>query len=412
MTLFVSLAAALIVVGLTFLLLPLLRARRVGTVSEREANLSIYRDQFAELERDLASGVLTEDQHAQARVELEQRLLADVERAPPASPPAKRSSLATAIVLAIAVPVLSGLLYWHLGTPQALNAPTRAQADPSNMTAEHFQQMTDKLAARLQQKPDDPVGWTMLGRAYKALERYPEAVDALSRALKLRPQDPEILVEYAEALGLARGGDLKGEPSVLLERALKIAPDDPKVLTLAGTAAFARGDYKVAIALWQRLSSKVPPESEMGQALASGIAEAKARQTGKRAQPTPAPKPPQAAAASGKALSGTVNLAPSLQGRAEPGDTVFIFARAAEGPPMPLAVMRKQVKDLPFEFKLDDSMAMRPGLELSAFPKVVVTARVSKSGNARPAPGDLEGASAPVAPGAKGIAVLIDKQVP
>jgi cytochrome c-type biogenesis protein CcmH len=409
MTLFLSLAAALVIIGLTFLLLPLLRARRASVVSEREANLSIYRDQFAELERDLASGVLTEDQHAQARSELEQRLLADVERAPLAAPPAKRSNLATAIVVGIAVPVLAGLLYWHLGTPQALNAPTHAQPDASKMTLEHFQEMTDKLAARLQQKPDDPVGWTMLGRAYKALERYPEAVDALSRALKLRPQDAEILVEYAEALGLARGGDLKGEPSELLERALKITPDDPKVLTLAGTAAFARGDYKAAIAHWQRLSSKVPADSEMGQALASGIAEAKARQTGKR--PQPAPESPRAAA-TGKALSGTVNLAPSLQGRAEPGDTVFIFARAAEGPPMPLAVMRKQVKDLPFEFKLDDTMAMRPGLELSAFAKVVVTARVSKSGNAQPASGDLEGASAPVAPGAKGVAVLIDKQVP
>jgi cytochrome c-type biogenesis protein CcmH len=283
-------------------------------------------------------------------------------------------------------------------------APKRTPVDASNITLEQFQAMTTKLAARMQEHPEDPVGWTMLGRAYKALERFPDAVEALSRAARLRPQDPEILVEYAEALGLAHGGDLTGEPTALLERALKLAPGNEKALTLAGTAAFARNDYKSAIGYWQRLSAKVPADSEMGQALAAGIAEAKARQNGKTVQVP--------AAGAAKAVSGVVRLAPSLQGKTEPLDTVFIFARAAEGPQMPLAVVKKQVKDLPFAFKLDDSMAMRPGLELSAFPRVVVTARVSKSGNAMPTAGDLEGASRPVAPGDKDIAVLIDKQVP
>jgi cytochrome c-type biogenesis protein CcmH len=405
MTLFLLLAAALLVISLAFLLLPLLRALRTGAPTERAANLSIYRDQFAELERDLASGVLTEDQYAQARVELEQRLLEDVGRGPPVpTGGAKRSSRISAVAVAIAVPVLAGLLYWHLGAPQALMAPKRTPVDASNITLEQFQAMTTKLAARMQEHPEDPVGWTMLGRAYKALERFPDAVEALSRAARLRPQDPEILVEYAEALGLAHGGDLTGEPTALLERALKLAPGNEKALTLAGTAAFARNDYKSAIGYWQRLSAKVPADSEMGQALAAGIAEAKARQNGKTVQVP--------AAGAAKAVSGVVRLAPSLQGKTEPLDTVFIFARAAEGPQMPLAVVKKQVKDLPFAFKLDDSMAMRPGLELSAFPRVVVTARVSKSGNAMPTAGDLEGASRPVAPGVKDIAVLIDKQVP
>jgi cytochrome c-type biogenesis protein CcmH len=409
MTLFLLLAAALVVLSLSFLVLPLLRTRRGGAPSERAANLSIYRDQFAELERDLASGVLTADQYAQSRAELEQRLLDDVERTPAASARAtKWSNRGAAALVAIAVPVVAGLLYWHLGTPQALNPPAHGAVDPSNMTVEQFQAMTNKLAARMQQQPDDPVGWTMLGRAYKALERYPDAVEALSRANKLRPQDAEILVEYAEALGLAQGGDLSGEPTALLERALKIAPDDPRVLTLAGTAAFSSSDYAKAIAYWQRLSAKVPADSEMGRALAAGIAEAKARQNGKSAEAPAAPK----ATAGGKAVSGVVRLAPSLQGQAQPRDTVFVFARAAGGPQMPLAVAKVQVKDLPFEFKLDDSMAMRPGFELSAFPRVVVTARVSKSGNPIPASGDLEGASAPITPGASNIKILIDKQVP
>jgi len=407
MTLFLLLAAALIAISLVFLLLPLVRARRTGAPTERAANLSIYRDQFAELERDLASGVLTDDQYAQARAELDQRLLEDVERTPPAPAATSRwSSRTTAVVVAVAVPVIASLLYWHLGTPQALMAPRHGPADASNMTLEQFEVMTNKLATRMRQQPDDPVGWTMLGRAYKALERYPDAVEALSLAARLRSQDPEILVEYAEVLGLARGGDLGGEPTELLERALKLAPENEKALTLAGTAAFTRNDYAAAIGYWQRLSAKVPADSEMGRALASGIAEAKARQSGKSAQAqAPGPGGP-------KAVSGVVRLAPSLQGKAEPRDTVFIFARAAEGPQMPLAVVKKQVKDLPLAFQLDDSMAMRPGLELSAFPRVVVSARVSKSGNAMPASGDLEGASSPVTPGTRNIAVLIDKQVP
>jgi cytochrome c-type biogenesis protein CcmH len=144
----------------------------------------------------------------------------------------------------------------------------------------------------------------------------------------------------------------------------------------------------------------------MGRALAAGIAEAKARQQGQRAGAA------AAAAKPAKAVSGVVRLAPSLQGEAQPQDTVFIFARAAQGPNMPLAVAKIQVKDLPFTFKLDDSMAMRPGLELSGFPRVVVVARVSKSGTPMPATGDLEGASSEIVPGAANVAVLIDKKVP
>ncbi len=408
MTLFLLLAAALLAISVAVLILPLLRARRGVAPSERAANLSIYRDQFSELERDLASGVLTEEQYALARSELEERLLEDVAQTQrPSEPAAARSNRVTAVAVGIAVPVLAGLLYWHLGTPQALMPAVHGPVDPANVSVEQFQAMTSKLAARMQQQPNDPVGWTMLGKAYKALERYPDAVEALTRAAKLRPQDPDILVEYAEAIGLAHGGDLAGEPTALLERALKIAPDNEKALTLAGTAAFSRSDYATAIAHWKRLSAKVPADSEIGQALAAGMAEARARQSGRSsAAPKPAPADPA------KAVSGVVRLAPSLQGKAEPGDTVFIFARAAEGPQMPLAVVRKQVKDLPFEFKLDDSMAMRPGLELSSFARVVVTARVSKSGNAQPSSGDFEGASATVTPGAKNVAVVIDKQVP
>jgi len=325
--------------------------------------------------------------------------------------------------VAFAVPVCATLLYLHLGNPQGLSAPKHAAVDASSISLEQFKSMTDKLAARMENNPNDSVGWMMLGRAYKSLERYADAIKALERAEKLDPRNPEILVEYAEAIALFRGGKLDGAPTGLLESALKIAPDNEKALTLAGTAAFGRHDYASAIRYWQRLVAKIPSDSELGRALSSGIAEAKARAAGKapvagapQREPDTSEAPlasaPQRGPDATKAVSGVVHLSPAFVAKASPEQTVFIFARAAQGPRMPLAVLKKQVKDLPVAFKLDDSMAMTPGLELSSFPQVIIGARISKSGTAMPAPGDLVGASKPIEPGASGVVVVIDGQVP
>jgi cytochrome c-type biogenesis protein CcmH len=404
---FILVAIALTGAAVLFLALPLLRPGRRAVESRREANVSVYRDQFSELERDLESGTLTSEQYAQTRTELEQRLLNDVEStAPPKTEPSHSARL-TALVVAIAVPFCAGLLYLYLGNPQGLTAPKHTTVDASSITVDQFKDMTEKLAARMEQKPDDAVGWMMLGRAYKALERYPDAVKALQRAEKLEPRNPEILVEYAEALALNNGRNLQGEPIRLLERSLQIAPDNEKALSLAGAAAFARNDYATAVRHWQRLVAKLPADSELGRALSSAIAEAKARAAGKAVGEGSPQRPSNAS----KTVSGTVRLSPSFTARASPEDTVFIFARAAEGPKVPLAVLKKQVKDLPLSFKLDDSMAMTPGLELSSFPRVVVSARISKSGSATPRAGDLEGQSPAVEPGASGVLVTIDSPI-
>jgi cytochrome c-type biogenesis protein CcmH len=222
----------------------------------------------------------------------------------------------------------------------------------------------------------------------------------LQEADRRRPNEPEVLVEYAEALALERGRALAGEPMRLLERALKIDPNHPKALTLAGTAAFEAKDYTRAIAYWERLQAQVPADSELGRALQAGLAQARERAG---AKPVPA---------GAETIRGEVRLAAGLAGRTGPEDTVFVVARAAEGPRMPLAVLRKQVKDLPLAFALDDSLAMAPQMKLSGFPKVIVTARISKSGNAAAQSGDLEGASAPVQPGASGVVITVDSVVP
>ena len=404
---FALIAIAFAGAAVLFLVFPLLRPRRAAPESRRDANALVYRDQFRELERDLDSGTLTSEQYTYARAELERRLLDDVESGAQTTARAPGASRGTALVVAVALPVCAALLYLYLGNPHALTAPKHASVDASSISVDQFKQMTEKLAARLQSNPDDPVGWMMLGRAYKALERYPDAVEALRHAEKLAPRNPEVLVEYAEALALSRGGNLEGEPRRLLDRALEISPDDQKALTLAGTAAFGHKDYAAAVRYWERLQASVSADSELGRALSSGIAEAKARAGGRVPDASQTPRRPDA----DKTVSGMVRLSPALAASAAPDDAVFVFARAAEGPRMPLAVLRKQVKDLPLRFELNDSMAMTPGRELSSVERVVVGARVSKSGSATPQAGDLEGTSQVIRPGARGVIIIIDSAV-
>jgi cytochrome c-type biogenesis protein CcmH len=408
MTTFTALAVGCVLVALAFLLWPLLRVPRAAT-SQQAANLSIYRDQFAELERDLRLGVIDGVQYDAARAELQRRLLdeATEEKKAPASQ-AWRSSRATALVIGLAVPLLAGLLYWKLGQPEALDPARRAPPpDASNVTKEQFEAMTQQLAERLKAKPEDPDGWLMLGRAYKALGHFPDAAKALAEANQRNPGVPEILVEYAEALAQVHG-KLAGEPRRLLEQALKVAPNDPKALTLAGGAAFEGGEYQRAIGYWQTVAAAVPPDSELGKALATGIQRAQQMAGGG----VPPPKSTPAQPGAPRVVRGEIRLAAALKERAGPDDTVFIFARAAEGPRMPVAVLRKHVRDLPASFQLDDSMAMNPALKLSAMPKVVITARISRSGGAMPQSGDLQGESAPLVPGSGPVAITIDKVVP
>lgn len=397
MALFIGLAIILVLVALALLLRPLLAQASVASgVARDEVNLQVLRDQSRELENDLRIGVLSAEQYERAKAELERRVLDEAQAG--GKPQSRETrSFSTAIGVGVALPVLAALLYFQIGTPQGLNAKPDPVNEASSITRDDFEQMTSKLAARLSKNPDDAEGWSMLGRAYRALDKLEDSATAWSRAAALMPQDATILADYAEALAISRQGQLAGEPTQLLTRALKIDPDNPKALALAGGAAFERGDYRKAILRWEQLLAKSTGDPEMVQALNTGIAEARARLSGKA---TPA-----------AAISGTVTLSPALAKQARPDDSVFVFVRASKGPRMPLAITRVQVSKLPYDFRLDDSMAMVPEMKLSNYSEVIVAARVSRSGSAQPVAGDLEGASAVVKPGAAGIRVVIDREV-
>ncbi len=393
MTAFLLWAGLLALLAVLFVVLPLLRGpSRAGALPHDAANVAVYQDQLAELEADLDAGTLSQAQFDQARHELERRLLQDVrEKGSAGSVGLPRWP---ALVLALLIPAAAALLYWQLGKPEAITLPRLAGLSPT----QQVEALLPALEQHLARQPEDATGWRMLAKAYMALERYAEAASALDHAARLLPAEPQVLADYADALAMAQGQRLAGKPAELLAQALKLDPDHPKALYLAGFAAAEAGDKKTAAKHWNRLLARLPADSEDAAAVRQQLAE-----LGQHAD---------AGAAGAAAIAGSVRLDPALKSRAAPGDTVFIFARAAEGPRMPLAILKLTVADLPANFRLDDTMAMAPGMALSRFPRVVVGARISKRGNAAPQPGDLEGLSAPVKPGTRDVTVVIDRVLP
>jgi cytochrome c-type biogenesis protein CcmH len=432
---FVSIAAVMVVAALAWVLVPLLRGPRTPAIAGEASNVAILRDQLAELDRDVANGVISREQYAQARGELEQRVLEESRAAPGSAGSGAPSSAAawTAAILGSALPIAAALLYFTLGSHQAFTpgASVAAAADAGATGAQHdlspqkVAEMAASLAAKLEKEPGNVDGWATLAHTYYSLNRFPEAVAAYEHAIALVPDNADLLADYADALGAANNS-LEGKPTELIQRALKANPTQWKALALAGTVAFDQKDYKQAVKYWEQLKATLPPESDLAKSIDASIAEARDLGGIKTASVAPATAAAAAAPASGggaaagttpaaapgAAIRGTVSLSPALAKSAAPDDTVFIFAQAAQGPKMPLAIVRKQVKDLPYPFSLDDSMAMSPAMKISSFPDVVVAARVSKSGNAMPQAGDLEGTSKPVKLGASGLAVVIDSTRP
>ena len=390
-------------------------------------NIDVLKAQLQQLDRDLAAGSLDAAQHQQSRAEIERRAL---EEESVASAPVSGGSPRTTLVLVLlAVPVLAVALYSAIGTPQALSPEARVAAAPhgGDVTQQDMEAMIAKLAERMAKQPpgqvSDTEGWVMLGRSYAAMQRYPEAQRAFARALQLMPNEAQILADQADVLAMIQGRSLEGEPLKLINQALQNDPSNLKALALAGTAAFERKDYTGALNFWGRARAVAPPDSEFAKGLEGGMAEARAAAAAAGGSSVAAAAAPRQAApaetaqalpgAPGMAsISGRVSLSPALAARVAPGDTVFIFARAAEGPRMPLAILKRTAADLPASFTLDDSMAMTPQFKLSSFPSVVVGARVSKSGNATPQSGDLEGLSAPLNSAGAGLELVIDSVRP
>lgn len=395
-------------VPLLWLLLRPLLAPAISTPASAAAqlNLAVLRDQLRELEQDHAQGSIDAQAYQAARGELEQRVAEEVTpttaQQAAAGTPLRWQAGALALVLVLA----AGALYAWLGNPQALLQQTAMPVQGAPHAADTPTAMVEQLATRLERAPQDAEGWALLARSYSAMGRFAAASAAYARLVTLMPDDAQILADYADVLAMTQNQRVSGEPERLLQRALALDPQLPKALILAGDGAYEQQNMQAAANYWRRALAAARPGSEFAQMASENLAHIGAN-AGAGA-PAAVPAQPQPAGAAGDGtISGTLVLAAALAAQVAPDDTVFIVAKAVDGPRFPLAVLRKQVRDLPLQFRLDDSMGMMPGVKLSQFAQVQVSARISRSGNAVAAPEDVQSAVVLARPGASGLQLQI-----
>ena len=408
-TTFSILAAAMVLAALAFVLPSLMRGRGDANASKRRA-----------IEQAQRAGVMSEKEAKKKLAEL----------GPGDGVPA--CSRAVPAALALLIPLLAIVLYRTIGEPRALDsvwrdavAATTPAADGQPAAgAPDMEQAVAGLAERMRKDPDDLEGWMLLGRAYKTMERFEPAREALANAYRIAPDNPDVLIEFAEAQVLAsESRRFQGEALEMLTKAVELQPDSQRGLWLLGIAAYQAENFEQAVQVWERLLASLPPEAEPRAALEERIADARARLAGDStssprtvaAEPSPEPAQgePVGSPASTPRLTVTVDIAPELKSKISASDVLFIFARAAEGPRMPLAIHRLPASQLPVTVTLDDSTSMMPAMKLSLIPQVVVGARISKFGQATPQPGDFETLSAPMPNSSKEPIVLtIDRVLP
>jgi len=428
MGLFLMLAALMLAIALAVVLRPLLSRHAPDDPA------ATARRRMQVLNEAHAAGVLSNEEFAAKRTELGEQLLVAID----ASPPRSRATFFAAVAVALLLPALAIGLYRFVGNPAALDP---AALTPVPTAAEHGQDMEKAisgLAAKLKQNPDDAEGWTLLGRAYLETQRFAEGRDALKHAHDLATDNPDIAVAYAEALTLSsESHQFDAQARLMLESALKADPKNQRGIWLLGIADYQAGQFDAAIASWNRLLEQLPKDSSVAQSVKSQIARAEAARDGRplpeepaatataansetaqapplQAAPAAAAQRPAAEAAdAGPHLTVKVTLDPGLTGKVSPADTVFVYAKAASGPPMPLAIQRLRADQLPATVVLSDGMGMLPNMKLSQFPQVIIGARISKSGNAIAQSGDMQTVSKPldVATTAP-ISLTIDQTVP
>lgn len=273
MTTFMMGAAAMLALALAFVVLPLLRGRSAQPAdAQRALTLAIHRDALAELDRDLAAGLIDDAQYRISCAELERRVLDEAGAAQ--SVPVRGSGRWVAVVSALTVPLLAVPVYLALGHPQAIDAPRSSPPQAQDeVTPEQIQAMVARLAERMKAEPDNAEGWSMLARSYFAMGRFDEAADAYSRLVKIVDGDAQVWTDYADAVAMKQGRNLAGEPERMLKKALELDPDNVKALALAGSAAMQRGDAATARVHWERLLQLLPADSPLIQPIKESMGE-------------------------------------------------------------------------------------------------------------------------------------------
>lgn len=460
---FIAIACLMSLVALAFVLVPLMwsRSRPNGVepsrLSDAVSNVAVFRSQKREIEEEFARGSISVEERDAALNELEQRLVDEVPgdvavgESPAISVRDRRPWLLMG-ALGVLIPIGAFMMYATIGAPQALRpggpvaAVNAGEGSPhagmggatgadAAVSDQQIIAMVDTLAQKMQQNPGDPKGWVLLARSQGALGRYPEASAAYERAAQLLPNDAQLFADYADAVAMQQQGRFEGKPMTLIQKALKLDPNNTKGLALAGTAELRLGNREASLKYWKKLKTLVAKDTDDERQVDAIIAEVQsgkgpieAPATTAQASPArpnmnaPAPAMPSAsagaaapAAGAGATITGQVMLTPEMAAKLTSTDTLFVFARAKEGPRMPLAILRTpapKAADFPKAFELTDAMAMAPGMSLSSFPEIVIEARISRSGSAPLQPGDLTGVSDAIKAGARAVKVTISRAAP
>ncbi|MCZ2102842.1 MAG: c-type cytochrome biogenesis protein CcmI [Comamonadaceae bacterium] len=416
---FLALAAIMVLVALAVVIVPLVRGDRVRATAGED--LAVLADGLRELEAERAAGDVDAAEFERGRLELERQALASQQQAQVQEQHSLRANWGAALGTAIVLPLLVIALYLTIGQPGTIGTNV-LQARAGDDATQHVPNdaAVAALQARLAKDDGDVEGWVLLARSYFQMGRTDDALNAYRKATTLVADNPDLWVEYANTVAIAHNRDLSGEPTQMVERALKLDPNNFNALAFAGLAAFQRDDRATALEHWGRLKTLLPEGSEDSKrideliARARGDAPASAPTAAAGAAPASAPaKPAEArtAAAGTSTIRGTVTLSGALAAQVAASDTLYIFARAPNGPPMPLAAVRTRATGWPVSFTLDDTSAMTPGMQLSKFPHVNLVARISRLGNPAAQPGDIEGSIDNVAVGSKDVHIVMDRVV-
>jgi cytochrome c-type biogenesis protein CcmH len=397
-------ASALIALAIALLAPALLRRPPEPSHSRSSINIGIARERERELRRELQEDVLSEADYDQARAELEINLLGDLDQdQDPASALIRTPAPVTATLLAVLIPLAALGLYLFLGHPSALDpspglmAQQLTSAQPS---APDVDAMLSKLRERLLERPDDVRGWTLLANALMSTGRYPEAVTAYERLVQLEPRSPEFLVRLADALAMSNNGSLAGQATQLITEALALDPEQIQGLWLAGIAAEERGEPIQALDFWRRLEPLVVDQPELLSEVRVMIGRASTELQKNQAQMA-------------EPLRIAVSITPDLLGSVTSEDTLFLYARVPDGPPMPVAARKLPALPLPRQIILDDRATVMTGGSLLDHRQLVVGAHISRSGNAMKSSGDLLGMTNPFDPAqTQELAVVVNKRIP
>jgi len=418
MTLFWIIAAALTIVAILFIVLPILKYKKVEEVSSDELNIEIIKQQLKELDADMEAGELEQEQYTASRHDLEKALLADLNVGNNNKTRKAKSGRWAMFAIPVIIIVIALPTYFKVGAPDIiprLNNPASMQQRTAQNNPQHsaagqpntsMEELVIKLAKRMESEPENIEGWKMLGRSYISLGRIQEALQTYEKAIKLDRKDIDLLMGYATTMAMTRDNQFQGMPAELIDQAYQLAPENPNVLWLKGNIHYQAGEFQQAVIIWGKVMSKLQPGSEEATTVAEYLKDARSRlpagttvPAAPQASTAPATTTKSSGAGAAEAIHVTVTLDPALQNKVQGNETLFIFARAVNGPRVPLAVVRKIASDLPVTLVMDDSMSMAAQFALSKYPQVIVEARITKSGKPSASSGDLEGHVSPVKPG-------------